>query len=71
VGGEQVLYVAADRDKGVLHNNEDDVVPGQDGAADDPIERGSAPAELTKQVGTAESLHTMEEKKRSSYIYKT
>jgi hypothetical protein len=72
VGGEQVLYVAADRDQGVLHYNEDDVVPGQDGAADDPIERGPAPAGLTKQVGTAESLYKMEESlmtKRDWFVY--
>jgi hypothetical protein len=71
-GGEQGHHDASDRDQGVLHNNEDDVVPGQDGAADDPIERGPAPAELTKQVGTAESLHTMEEslmKKQDWFVY--
>jgi hypothetical protein len=48
-------------DQGVPHANEGDGVPGQDGAADDPVDQGHAPAELTKQFGTAEGLHTMEE----------
>ena len=60
VGGEQDPHDAANRDRGVLQKDEGDSVPGQDGAADDPVERGPAPAEVYKQFETAEGLHTRE-----------
>ena len=60
VGGEQGPHDAANRDRGVLQKDEGDSVPGQDGAADDPVDRGPAPAEVYKQFETAEGLHTRE-----------